>query len=988
MLLPCAGAEKHLDDPSNKAGADEGLRRAFERAVYQLEASGHGNYQGANPAQRLDLDFSAREVRLKAGNPRANVGFSLTGYGYGRFLRPPAPAKLAGTGPRVEYQRGGITEWYVNEPRGLEQGFTLARRPGTSTEGEPLVIALGVSGGLCPVLAAEGDAVLLQAGEQTVLRYAGLHARDARGREVASRLEVREREIRLVIEDGSAEYPLVVDPVVTSTQESELTASNGAQGDLFGWSVSVSGNTAVVGAYDKTVNSNSGQGAAYVFVESGETWTQEAEITASDGAANDNFGYSVSVSGNTAVVGARYKTVNSNFEQGGAYVFVRSGVTWTQQAELTASDGAAYDAFGVSVSVSGNTAVVGAFNKTVNSNSGQGAAYVFVESGETWTQQAELTASDGARGDYFGFSVSVSGATAVVGSYNHSVGSNVEQGAAYVFAQSGATWSQQAELTASDGVADDEFGYSVSVSGNTAVVGTPFKTVDYQGAAYVFVESGETWSQQAELTASDGAPDDQFGFSVSVSGNTAVVGAYVKNFGSNVNQGAAYVFAQSGVTWSQQAELTASNGFTGDDFGSSVSVSGGTAVVGAYQKWVNSDVEQGAAYAFSGAVGPLQFYPLAPCRIADTRTTQSFTGAFGPPSLAPYADRTFPILSSGCTIPSTAQAYSLNFTVVPLETLGFLSVWPAGDPYPGVSTLNSTDGSVIANAAIVPAGASGGITVVASDPTDLIIDVNGYFAAPGASGLDFFPLTPCRIADTRSTQSFTGAFGPPSLNAYVTRDFPLATSPCLSGSEQAYSLNVTVVPPAPLGFLSVWPVGQPYPGVSTLNSPDGTTLANAAIVPVGTGGDIDVVAGNPTDLILDINGKFATPGAGGLQFYPVTPCRVADTRSSQSYMGAFGPPSLAAYVGRNFPIQSSSCGIPATVQAYALNMTVVPSGTLSFLSAWPAGQPYPGVSTLNSPDGFVIANAAIVPAGTGAAITVLAGNPTDLIIDIVGYFAP
>ena len=387
---------------------------------------------------------------------------------------------------------------------------------------------------------------------------------------------------------------------------------------------------------------------------------------------------------------------------------------------------------------------------------------------------------------------------------------------------------------------------------------------------------------------------------------------------------------------------------------------------------------------------PLRFYPIAPCRLVDTRVGQGKSGAFGPPALAAFTDRNFPLLSGGCSIPSTAQAYSLNFTVVPDGPLGFLSAWPTGDAYPGVSTLNSIDGSVIANAAIVPAGTGGSITVVAGDPTDLIIDINGYFAPPGTSGLEFFPLTPCRIADTRSTQGFTGAFGPPSLAGFVTRDFPLATSPCLSGSEQAYSLNVTAVPPGPLGFLSIWPVGQPYPGVSTLNSPDGTTLANAAIVPAGTGGDINVVAGNPTDVIIDINGKFAAPGAGGLQFYTVTPCRVADTRTSQNFTGQFGPPSLAAFVDRNFPIQSSTCGIPLNAEAYALNMTVVPAGPLSFLSAWPAGQAYPGVSTLNSPDGFVIANAAIVPAGTGtgAAITVVAGNPTDLIIDIVGYFAP
>jgi hypothetical protein len=196
-----------------------------------------------------------------------------------------------------------------------------------------------------------------------------------------------------------------------------------------------------------------------------------------------------------------------------------------------------------------------------------------------------------------------------------------------------------------------------------------------------------------------------------------------------------------------------------------------------------------------------------------------------------------------------------------------------------------------------------------------------------------------------------------------------------------------VVPPGPMGFLSTWPVGQPYPSVSTLNSPDGTVLANAAIVPAGTNGDINVVVGNTTDVLIDIDGKFAAPGTGGLQFYALRPCRVADTRSSQPFTGSFGPPSLVAYVYRSFPIQSSPCGAPLNAQAYALNMTVVPQGPLGFLTTWPAGQPYPVVSTLNSPNGNVIANAAIVPAGTDGEITVVTGNPTDLLIDIVGYFA-
>jgi len=199
---------------------------------------------------------------------------------------------------------------------------------------------------------------------------------------------------------------------------------------------------------------------------------------------------------------------------------------------------------------------------------------------------------------------------------------------------------------------------------------------------------------------------------------------------------------------------------------------------------------------------------------------------------------------------------------------------------------------------------------------------------------------------------------------------------------------MTVVPSGPLSFLSAWPAGQPFPNVSTLNAPTGSTLANAAIVTAGASGAITALAGNPTDLIIDINGYFAPPGAGGLHFYPVTPCRVADTRASQGKTGAFGPPSMAGFSSRIFPILSGSCAIPSSAQAYSLNMTAVPSGSLSFLSTWPTGQPYPNVSTLNSTNGNVIANAAIVPAGTSGSITVVTGNLTDLIIDIDGYFAP
>ena len=583
------GGATNADSAGKKAGADDGLRQALERARYSLEDSGHGTWRGENPAQRLTLEFDGQEARLS--HPDGSVALHLTGCGYGERLRKPPGARLTGTGNRVEYQRGDLTEWYVNGSQGVEQGFTLARRPGTDRDSDPLVIALGVSGELLPAQGPGEDSVRFESGKGVVLRYGGLTAWDARGHVLPSRLEVRAGEVRLIVEDRDAQYPLVVDP--TWTQQQELTASDGAASDYFGRSVSVSGDTAVIGAYYK----NATQGAAYVFVRSGGVWSQQQKLTAGDGATSDYFGYSVSVSGDTAAIGAYSKTVGSNSSQGAAYVFVRSGTSWSQQQKLTAADGAAYDNFGASVSVSGDTAAIGAYNKTVGSNSSQGAAYVFVRSGTSWTQQQKLTAADGAGSDEFGASVSVSGDTATIGAYGGNVGSNSQQGAAYVFVRSGTSWTQQQKLTASDGAANDDFGCSVSVSGNTAAIGA-WGANNEQGAAYVFVRSGGVWSQQQKLTASDGAASDYFGNSVSVTGDTAAIGARGKTVNSNTYQGAAYVFTRNGGAWSQQQKLTAADGAGADQFGISVSASGDTAVIGAYYKAIGSRSNQGAAYAF------------------------------------------------------------------------------------------------------------------------------------------------------------------------------------------------------------------------------------------------------------------------------------------------------------------------------------------------------------------------------------------------------
>ena len=384
--------------------------------------------------------------------------------------------------------------------------------------------------------------------------------------------------------------------------------------------------------------------------------------------------------------------------------------------------------------------------------------------------------------------------------------------------------------------------------------------------------------------------------------------------------------------------------------------------------------------AASPVWGQLQFIPVTPCRVADTRGP---AGPLGGPTMT-AGTRSFVVPQSACGIPATAQAYSLNVTVVPPGRLTYLTLWPTGQNQPYVSTLNSWAGDVVANAAIVPAGAGGAVSVFVTNTTDVILDINGYFAASNASNaFAFYPATPCRVVDTRGA---TGQFGGPSMSAGQQRDFPVPLSACaIPATARGYSLNATVVPGGYLGFLTMWPTGETRPNASTLNSWKGKIVANAALVPAGTNESVSVYVSNPTNTILDINGYFGQPGfTGALTFHPVTPCRIADTRNANS---PFGGPEMGASTARTFPIPASACGIPAAAEAYSLNVTVVPDGTLAYLTTWPTGSSRPTVSTLNSFDGSVVANAAIVPAGAGGGIDVFVTNQTHVVLDINGYFA-
>jgi hypothetical protein len=381
-------------------------------------------------------------------------------------------------------------------------------------------------------------------------------------------------------------------------ERQKLLASDGATDDEFGYSVSISGDYAIVGAYLSDGNGVN-SGSAYIFSPNDidpNNWVQQQKLLASDGTTDDHFGYSVSISGDLAIVGANGNDANGS-NSGSAYIFKWDGASWSEQAKLLAADGAAGDEFGYSVSISGDYAIVGA-NRDDDKGGDSGSAYIFKRVDANWVQQAKLLAADGNAEDWFGCFVSISGDFAIVGAMWDDDKGNMS-GSAYIFKREGETWSQQARLLAADGAAEDWFGRVVSISGDYAIVGANGNDDNgsNSGSAYIFKREGETWSQQAKLLATDGDAQDFFGHSVSISGDYAIVAALGDDDKGNMS-GSAYIFKRNGETWSQQAKMLASDGAAEDQFGMSVSISGDLAVVG-----TNLDDDKGnrsgSAYIFN-----------------------------------------------------------------------------------------------------------------------------------------------------------------------------------------------------------------------------------------------------------------------------------------------------------------------------------------------------------------------------------------------------
>ena len=536
--------------------------------AYRVHARPNGSFQARNAAQGLSATFGSSGVRLTAHG--ATFGLRTVAAGYGA-----SPGTLAAGSPRasanrVSYSRPGIDEWYVNGPLGLEQGFTVAAPDAGRAAGPQMTVAVAVSGDVRPVLAEGGRSVTLEQGGRPILRYAGLSASDATGRALPSSLGLAPGRIVLHVDVAGARFPVRIDPLV---QNGGLLEGEGEKA-LSGRRVALSadGDTLLI-----TGREQDARGDIWVFVRSGATWRQQGEplkVPVEVKVPAAVFGLALSADGDTAVVGVSAEPLGS------AWVFTRSGETWSAGQELAGANRVARDGFGSSVALSsdGQTALVGAGGE--NFESIKGGVYVFTRSGETWSQQGEELEGSENTGDEFVSSVALSanGDTALVGGIKGSGPAHAKHiGAAWVFTRSGQTWTQQGgKLEGSGEVGNTvNFGTTVALSGDgdTALVSGPSDDGE-AGAVWVFTRSGQTWSQQGQKLTGAPVEEGSFGESLALSedGNTALIAGYLDG---------AELFTRSGETWSPHGEdLASTQETTLEPYGVALSGDAHTALLG------------------------------------------------------------------------------------------------------------------------------------------------------------------------------------------------------------------------------------------------------------------------------------------------------------------------------------------------------------------------------------------------------------------------
>jgi hypothetical protein len=587
---------------SNGAAATPTIPAALRPVLNQTLAANAGKAYSLDGSGCLRLPRSTLQGCFDAAGAHFSdaaaspVALRLAGYGRDAHWTQPSAVEPTIAGNAVDYAHHGITEWWRAMALGYEQGFTVTQKPRGSGA---LTVALTASRAATP----KGDGMAWDR-----LHYDGLSVVDAAGKSLPATMHQAHGQILIAVDDSGTTYPVTIDP--TMWVEQKVVASDGVAGDTFGFSASIDGSTALIGATEGASSplgtDNGGAGAVYVFSNQAGSWTQSAKLTAADGVDNDQFGYFVALLGDTALIGAPNATIGDNAKQGAAYVFTRGDDgNWTQTQKLAGDDGAASDQFGWSVALDGGNLAIGARGATIGDNFAQGAVYVFGNSAGNWSQVGKLSADDGAEQDQLGVAVAIHGTSVLAGAPNAVIGSNSAQGAAYLFDGSSGSWTQTQKLSSAEGAANDSFGFALALDGVNALVAAPFATVGanpFQGAVYAYTSTAGSLTPAQMITADDGQLFDVFGIAVALDHDNAIITAPF----FNASQGCAYLFNHSAdAGWVQQTKFVASDAIAGEGaaFGYSAAISGDSFLIGQSLASTNFDPSaltyEGAAYFYT-----------------------------------------------------------------------------------------------------------------------------------------------------------------------------------------------------------------------------------------------------------------------------------------------------------------------------------------------------------------------------------------------------
>jgi uncharacterized repeat protein (TIGR01451 family) len=747
----------------------------------------------------------------------------------------------------------------------------------------------------------------------------------------------------------------------TWDEEARLDPPGTARSDAFGSAVALEEDVLLVGAPRDDIPGGRGAGSAYVFVRTGSSWGLPQKIVAGDPSEDARFGATVAISGDTLVVGAPEA---GDGESGAVYVFVLVGSLWELQQKIEHPGGSTVSRFGHAVALDGDSLLVGAPDDEEAGLSDAGAAHVFVRSGASWSLQQTLVETVPVPFARAGFAVALEGNRALLGTSGDSVAGRVT-----VFERAAGLWTEMASLSAADGTQGDNFGAAVALAGDTAIVGAPDAEGPsgfINGAGYVFVRDRTgSWSQQQKLT--DSSPENPFdlGATVAISGDTALVGP-AGNFTSAV-----LLFARQGGVWTLRQRIVSSEGGHDEGFGFAVALSGQTAAVGARAADTPAGLDSGAVYVLVPAMtdlavtidgtpasvvqGDLVTYTIVVSNNGpDVAPAVGLVDSLDPGlvvSSASASQGTCTLLGSGaaCDLGAVSAGSSATVTVVaagalvgPQSSHASIS-WDGSDPVPG-NDASSTSTIVTSGAPADVSVTKTSITPVAQVGANVVYQVRVENLGPGnAAGIVVSDPTPPGLVPTLVSGS-----GCSSLPCVFPR--------MLAGEQQDLAI--------------IFDIPASYPG------PD--PIVNTATVTSLTD---DPVALNNSSTVET---PFFLP-AGNLDFHTLTPCRLFDTRNPASG----GPFPLEAGSIRALAPYLSDCGVPATAQAVAVNVTVTEPTATGNLRLYPAGLPVPSVSTLNYWAGQTRGNNAVVSLNHNHAFAVRVGQPSGtvhVIIDVFGYF--